>query len=151
MPRQGGQGGPLTSPAVRTMGGITPTQERRSMSRESSQPVTPCTPDTATRHTGYLVGGTSPFGTRKPLPVYAEATLFDLPQIWINAGRRGLLVRIAPAALEQVLHEGTFLPAGEKAVRLDVTKSRRETPRGVSPQPGRCGRIPRVGEGTEVG
>jgi Cys-tRNA(Pro) deacylase len=65
--------------------------------------VTPCSPETATRHTGYLVGGTSPFGTRKPLPVYAEGSLFDLPQIWINAGHRGMLVKLAPAVLEQVL------------------------------------------------
>lgn len=65
--------------------------------------VVPCSPDTATRHTGYLVGGTSPFGTRKPLPVYAEATLFDLPLVWINAGHRGLLVKISPAVLEQLL------------------------------------------------
>src|SRR5512137_1727879 len=65
--------------------------------------IRPCSPDAANRHTGYLVGGTSPFGTRKPLPVYAEATLFDLPQIWINGGRRGFLMRLAPAALEQVL------------------------------------------------
>ena len=65
--------------------------------------VVPCSPDTATRHTGYLVGGTSPFGTRKPLPIYAEAALFDLPLIWINGGRRGLLVKIAPALLEQLL------------------------------------------------
>jgi len=65
--------------------------------------VAPCSPETATRHTGYLVGGTSPFGTRKPLPVYAEASLFDLPQIWINGGRRGLLVKLAPAELEKLL------------------------------------------------
>ena len=65
--------------------------------------VAPCSPETATRHTGYLVGGTSPFGTRKPLPVYAEATLFDLPQIWINGDRRGLLVKLAPSVLEQLL------------------------------------------------
>ena len=66
--------------------------------------VAPCTPDTATRHTGYLVGGTSPFGTRKPLPVYAESTLFDLPHIFINGGRRGLLVKIAPAVLDRIVH-----------------------------------------------
>ena len=64
--------------------------------------VAPCTPDTATRHTGYLVGGTSPFGLRKPLPVYAESTIFDLPQIHINGGRRGLLVKITPATLDRV-------------------------------------------------
>ena len=66
--------------------------------------VAPCDPDTASRHTGYLVGGTSPFGTRKPLPVYAEATVFDLPFIYINGGRRGLLVKITPEVLDRVAH-----------------------------------------------
>ena len=65
--------------------------------------VAPCSPDTATRHTGYLVGGTSPFGTRKPLPVYAERTIFDQPFVYINGGRRGLLVRIAPEVIERLL------------------------------------------------
>jgi len=64
--------------------------------------VAPCTPDTASRHTGYMVGGTSPFGTRKPLPIYAEATIFDLPNLYINGGRRGLLVKITPATLDRV-------------------------------------------------
>jgi Cys-tRNA(Pro) deacylase len=65
--------------------------------------VAPCAPDVATRHTGYLIGGTSPFGTRKPLPVYAEATIFDLPEIWINAGRRGVLARMSPDVLETLI------------------------------------------------
>jgi Cys-tRNA(Pro) deacylase len=65
--------------------------------------VTPCSPDTATRHTGYMVGGTSPFGLRKPLPIYAEATLFELQELYINGGRRGLLVKLAPADLDRVL------------------------------------------------
>ena len=65
--------------------------------------VSPCSPDTATRHTGYMVGGTSPFGLRKPLPIYAEATLFDLPELYINGGRRGLLVKLAPADLDRLL------------------------------------------------
>lgn len=65
--------------------------------------VTPCTPETATRHTGYLVGGTSPFGLRKPLPVYAEETLFALDILYINGGRRGLLVKITPPVLEALL------------------------------------------------
>ena len=64
--------------------------------------VAPCSPDTASRHTGYMVGGTSPFGTRKPLPIYAEATIFDLPFLYINGGRRGLLVKITPATLDRV-------------------------------------------------
>ena len=61
--------------------------------------VSPCSPETANRHTGYLVGGTSPFGTRKPLPVYVEESILELPEIAINGGRRGLLVRIAPELL----------------------------------------------------
>lgn len=65
--------------------------------------VGPCTPDTANRHTGYMIGGTSPFGTRKALPVYAEATIFELPDIWINAGRRGVLARMKPDVLEALL------------------------------------------------
>lgn len=65
--------------------------------------VSPCTPDTATRHTGYMVGGTSPFGLRKPIPIFAEATLFDLPELYINGGRRGLLVKIHPDVLELLL------------------------------------------------
>ena len=66
--------------------------------------VAPCSPESATRHTGYLVGGISPFGTRKQLPVYAEESLFDLPHLYINGGRRGLLVKIAPDVLDQLLH-----------------------------------------------
>jgi Cys-tRNA(Pro) deacylase len=65
--------------------------------------VGPCSPDTANRHTGYMIGGTSPFGTRKKMPVYAEASLFDLPEIWINAGRRGVLARMKPEVLDLVL------------------------------------------------
>src|SRR5215216_910448 len=61
--------------------------------------VTPCSPDTAQKHTGYLVGGTSPFGTRKRLPVYAQKTIFDLPRIYINGGKRGFLVEIDPGDL----------------------------------------------------
>jgi Cys-tRNA(Pro) deacylase len=65
--------------------------------------VQPCDPAVAQRHTGYMVGGTSPFGTRKPLPVYVERTILDLPLIYINGGARGLLVSLAPAALTQLL------------------------------------------------
>ena len=65
--------------------------------------VTMCAPDVATRHTGYLVGGTSPFGTRKAMPVYLERTIVELPRIAINGGRRGLLVSLAPADLVRVL------------------------------------------------
>ncbi|MCB1996491.1 MAG: aminoacyl-tRNA deacylase [Burkholderiaceae bacterium] len=65
--------------------------------------VEPCTPDVAQRHSGYQVGGTSPFGLRKPLPVYVEASVLDLPQIFINGGRRGFLVGLPPAVLRDVL------------------------------------------------
>ena len=65
--------------------------------------VQPCTPADAQRHTGYLVGGTSPFGTRKTLPVYVEASALELPKILINGGRRGYLVGIAPSVLGALL------------------------------------------------
>lgn len=65
--------------------------------------VRPCDSAEAQRHTGYLVGGTSPFGTRTRLPVYAERTIFGLPKIYINGGKRGFLVSIDPRALRDVL------------------------------------------------
>jgi Cys-tRNA(Pro) deacylase len=66
--------------------------------------VEPCKPDVANRHSGYLVGGTSPFGLRKAMPVYVERTILDLPRLYINGGSRGFLVGIAPAELVRVLH-----------------------------------------------
>jgi len=63
----------------------------------------PCNPDTANRHSGYMVGGTSPFGTRKKMPVYMEQTILELPTIYINGGRRGYLVGIAPKEVVRVL------------------------------------------------
>jgi Cys-tRNA(Pro) deacylase len=65
--------------------------------------VTPCAPDVAQKHTGYLVGGTSPFGTRKALPVYAERSIAGLERIYVNGGRRGFLVALAPADLIRTL------------------------------------------------
>jgi Cys-tRNA(Pro) deacylase len=65
--------------------------------------VEPCKPDVAQRHSGYLVGGTSPFGTRKAMPVYVEATVMALPRILINGGRRGYLVGIDPSVLSSVV------------------------------------------------
>ena len=65
--------------------------------------VTPCEPYVAQKHTGYLVGGTSPFGTRKTMPVYLERSIAELSGIYINGGRRGLLVKVAPADLIRVL------------------------------------------------
>jgi len=65
--------------------------------------ITPCTPETALRHTGYRVGGISPFGTKKPLPVYIEESILSLPKIFINAGKRGFLAEISPLDLAKVL------------------------------------------------
>jgi len=65
--------------------------------------IEPCKPEVANRHSGYLIGGTSPFGTRKHMPVYAEKSIFDLPKIYINGGRRGFLVGIAPQELSRTL------------------------------------------------
>lgn len=65
--------------------------------------VEPCKPEVANRHSGYLVGGTSPFGTRKEMPVYIESSILDLPRIAINGGRRGFLVQIAPRVCVELL------------------------------------------------
>lgn len=65
--------------------------------------VQPCKPDVAQRHTGYLVGGTSPFGTKKALRVCCERSITTLPRLFINAGRRGLLCTLAPSDLVRVL------------------------------------------------
>jgi Cys-tRNA(Pro) deacylase len=65
--------------------------------------VEPCKPDVAQRHSGYMVGGTSPFGTKKAMPVYVEASVLQLARICINGGRRGYLVGIEPAVLTRLL------------------------------------------------
>jgi len=65
--------------------------------------VEPCKPETAQKHTGYLTGGTSPFGTKKQLPVYVEETILELPNIYINGGKRGFLVGLVPSDLAMLL------------------------------------------------
>lgn len=65
--------------------------------------VTPCRPDVAERHSGYQVGGTSPFGLRKAMPIYVEKTILELDVIAINGGRRGFLVKLAPRELLRVV------------------------------------------------
>jgi Cys-tRNA(Pro) deacylase len=65
--------------------------------------VGPCAPDVADRHSGYQVGGTSPFGLRKPMPIYLERSILALPRIYINGGARGFLVAIGPRDVERVL------------------------------------------------
>ncbi len=65
--------------------------------------IEPCKPEVAQRHTGYQVGGTSPFGTRKKMPIYLERSILELPKIYINGGRRGFLVGIAPTEIARTL------------------------------------------------
>ncbi|MBS1784111.1 MAG: aminoacyl-tRNA deacylase [Acidobacteria bacterium] len=65
--------------------------------------VQPCRPEIADKHSGYQVGGTSPFGTKKAMPLYAEATIFDLERIWINGGAKGFLVGLDPSVLKTLL------------------------------------------------
>ena len=76
--------------------------------------IQPCSPETANRHTGYLVGGTSPFGTRKRLPVYVEKSILDLPRIYINGGKRGYLVGVAPSDAIALLNAMPVTVATEK-------------------------------------
>jgi Cys-tRNA(Pro) deacylase len=65
--------------------------------------VQPCKPEVAQRHSGYMVGGTSPFGTKKAMPVYVEASVLNLPRIYINGGRRGYLIGVPPQVLTDLL------------------------------------------------
>lgn len=65
--------------------------------------VEPATPERANKFTGYLVGGTSPFGTRTVMPVYIEKTILDLPQIFINGGKRGFLIEISPGEVKRAM------------------------------------------------
>jgi Cys-tRNA(Pro) deacylase len=77
--------------------------------------VSPCSPETANRHSGYIVGGTSPFGTRKKMPTYMEETIMELRKVYINGGRRGYLVGIAPQDVVRVL-EPRVVKVGVKDV-----------------------------------
>lgn len=69
----------------------------------SVKTIQPCEPDVANRHSGYVVGGTSPFATRKAMPVYMQRTIADLSEIWINGGKRGFLIKISPQDLIALL------------------------------------------------
>ena len=76
----------------------------KNLAREiGAKSVEPCKPEAAQRHSGYLVGGTSPFGTKKAMPVYVEAGVLELPRIYINGGQRGYLVGIEPRVLTELL------------------------------------------------
>ena len=76
----------------------------RALARQiGARKIQPCEPALAEKLTGYQVGGISPFGTRTAMPVYAEASIFDLPSISINGGRRGMLVALDPAEIKRIL------------------------------------------------
>jgi Cys-tRNA(Pro) deacylase len=77
----------------------------KDMARQAGcKKIEPCAPEVANRHTGFLVGGTSPFGTKKKMPVYVEKSVLGLPKIYINGGRRGYLVGLAPSELTRLLN-----------------------------------------------
>lgn len=76
--------------------------------------IEPVTPEKATKLTGYLVGGTSPFGTKTKMPVYVERTIFDIDRIWINGGKRGFLVEIDARAIPEILPTEQVEVATEK-------------------------------------
>ncbi len=76
----------------------------KELARQSGRKkIEPCQPEVANRHTGFLIGGTSPFGTKKTMPVFIEKSILDLPLIYINGGRRGFLVGVHPHDLLRAL------------------------------------------------
>jgi Cys-tRNA(Pro) deacylase len=86
------------------------TVSTKNLARQSGhKSVEPCAPEVAQRHSGYQVGGTSPFGLRKVMPVFVEQTILSLPLIYINGGRRGFLVSLAPQVLVELLGAKTVL------------------------------------------
>ncbi|HLR78209.1 MAG TPA: aminoacyl-tRNA deacylase, partial [Burkholderiaceae bacterium] len=87
------------NPLVIIMHGDLEVSTRELARQTGAKKIVPCAPAMAERHTGYKVGGTSPFGTRKRMPLWVEADLLELEKIFINGGRRGLLLGIAPAVL----------------------------------------------------
>jgi Cys-tRNA(Pro) deacylase len=93
----------LTKPLIVLMHGDKKVSTKALARQIDCKAVTPCTLEVASKHSGYLVGGTSPFATRKPLPVYVESSILELETIYINGGRRGYLVGISPAILVEQL------------------------------------------------
>jgi Cys-tRNA(Pro) deacylase len=84
----------MASPLIVLMHGNRTVSTKNLARQIGVKSVAPCVPEVANRHSGYLVGGTSPFATRKRMPVYVERSILELPRIWINGGRRGYLVGI---------------------------------------------------------
>lgn len=91
------------SPLIVLMHGNRTVSTKNLARQIGAKSVEPCAPEVANRHSGYLVGGTSPFATRRAMPVYIERTILDLPRICINGGRRGYLVGIDPQVCVQLL------------------------------------------------
>jgi Cys-tRNA(Pro) deacylase len=92
-----------SKPLIVLMHGDRKVSTKKLARQAGKKSIEPCKPDAAQRHSGYQVGGTSPFGTRKPLPVYMERSIQALPVIYINGGRRGFLVKLKTEALIEVL------------------------------------------------
>ncbi|QIM71799.1 Cys-tRNA(Pro) deacylase [Bordetella trematum] len=90
-------------PLVVVMHGDREVSTKNLARQAGAKKITPCHPEVAQRHSGYQVGGTSPFGTRKRMPVYIESGILDYPQVYINGGRRGYLIGIAPGVLVDLL------------------------------------------------
>ena len=88
-----------TKPLVVLMHGNRTVSTKNLARQIGAKSVEPCKPEVANRHSGYLVGGTSPFGLKRDMPIWVESTILELPRICINGGRRGFLVGIAPAVL----------------------------------------------------
>lgn len=93
----------LKQPLIILMHGDREVSTRELARQTGRKSISPCKPEVADRHSGYQVGGTSPFATRKALPVYVEQSILQLPRIYINGGKRGFLVSLAPAELVRLL------------------------------------------------
>lgn len=94
----------LKEPLIMLMHGDCQVSIRELARSIGARSVQPCLPEVANRHSGYLVGGTSPFGTRRAMPVYLEDTVMALDRIYLNGGKRGYLVGMAPSNLIKTLH-----------------------------------------------
>lgn len=92
-----------TRPLIVLMHGDRKVSTKNLARQTQRKTISTCEPEVAQRHTGFQVGGTSPFGTRKRLPVFVERSVLALPRVWINGGRRGYLVGIEPRVLTELL------------------------------------------------
>lgn len=93
----------LKNPLIVLMHGDAQVSTKNLARYRGSKTIAPCVPQTADRYTGYQVGGTSPFGTRRQMPVYMQSTIVELPEIYINGGKRGFLVKLDPKDAQRVL------------------------------------------------